>query len=93
MSDSDTNVSDVSNLSDIANFDLSAEFDDTIQQITSIQTSYDLSLQKLIWIQDHIHSIHPFATILAELHAESLKEIEETGQSSFGSKIITRLSL
>ena len=88
---SDT-ASDTSDIDHAAEFDLVAEFDEVVQHISSLQTSYETSLEKLQWVQDQIRQINPLDAILEELHAEALKEIEETGESSFGAKLIARLS-
>lgn len=87
MSDSDT-----SDIDHVAEFDLVADFDEAVNQITTIQSSYETSLEKLQWIQDQIRQVNPLDAILEELHAEALKEIEETGESSFGVKLLARLS-
>ncbi len=95
MEESDASISDtsMSDISDIETMiDIDEDFDDIIDQITTIQVSYEASLEKLQWIQDQIRQIDPLDAILEELHAEALKEIEETGESSFGSKLIARLS-
>lgn len=87
MSESDT--SDIDHASE---FDLVADFDEAVNQITTIQLSYETSIEKLQWIQDQIHRVDTLDAILEELHAEALKEIEETGESSFGTKLLARLS-
>jgi hypothetical protein len=95
MSESDTSDDSISNASDIdfaAEFDLVAEFDEVVNQITTIQSSYVTSIEKLQWIQNQIRYVDPLDTILEELHGEALKEIEETGESSFGLKLLARLS-
>jgi hypothetical protein len=89
---SDDSASDDSDVDHAAEFDLIADFDDTVNQITSLQVSYETSLEKLQWIQDQIRQIDPLDAILEELHAEALEEIEKTGESSFGAKLIARLS-
>ena len=92
MSERDTLMSDDSDVDHAAEFDLIADFDDTVNQIISLKVSYETSLEKLQWIQDQIRQIDPLDAILEELHAEALEEIEKTGESSFGSKLIARLS-
>lgn len=95
MSESDTNDDSMSDTSDIdfaAEFDLVADFDEAVHQITTIQSSYETSIEKLQWIQDQIRQVNPLDAILEELHMEALKEIEETGESSFGVKLLARLS-
>lgn len=87
MSDSDT-----SDVDHAAEFDLIADFDEAVNQIASLQTSYEASLEKLQWIQDQIRQVNPLDAILEELHTEALKEIEETGESSFSDKLLARLS-
>ena len=87
MSDSDT-----SDIDHVAEFDLVADFDEAVNQITTIQLSYETSIEKLQWIQDQIRYVDPLDTILEELHMEALKEIEETGESSFGATLLARLS-
>jgi hypothetical protein len=87
MSDSDTSDVDFN-----AEFGLVVNFEEAVEHITAIQASYETSLEKLQWVQDQIRQIDPLDTILEELHAEALKEIEETGESSFGAKLIARLS-
>lgn len=89
MSDTSSNTSDIDHA---VEFDLVAEFDEAVQHIVSLQASYETSLEKLQWVQDQIRQINPLDAILEELHAEALKEIEETGESSFGAKLIARLS-
>lgn len=89
---SDDSMSDTSDIDFAAEFDLVADFDEAVNQITTIQVSYETSLKKLQWIQDQIHQVNPLDAILEELHAEALKEIEETGESSFGTKLLARLS-
>jgi hypothetical protein len=91
MAESDI-LSDTESMSDTSDVDLTADFDDIVDQITTIQASYETSLEKLQWIQDRIRQIDPLDTILEEFHEEALKEIEETGESSFGSKLIAYLS-
>ena len=91
MSERDSE-SDDSDVDLAAEFDLIADFDDAVNQITSLQVSYETSLEKLQWIQDQIHQIDPLDAILEKLHTEALQEIEETGESSFGSKLIASLS-
>ena len=93
MSESDTaSISDTSDFDHTADFDLVTDFDEAVNQITTIQLSYETSLEKLQWIQDQIRQVNPLDAILEELHAEALKEIEETGESSFGATLIDRLS-
>jgi len=93
MSDSDTETcSDTSDIDFAADFDLIVDFEEAVDQIAEIQTSYETSLEKLQWIQEQIRQIDPLDAILEELHAEALKEIEETGESSFGAKLLARLS-
>ena len=99
MSESDTaSISDTSDFDHtadfdlVADFDLDTDFDEAVNQITTIQLSYETSLEKLHWIQDQIRQVNPLDAILEELHAEALKEIEETGESSFGATLIDRLS-
>jgi hypothetical protein len=89
---SDASMSDTSDIDFAAEFDLVADFDDAANEITAIQASYETSLEKLQWIQDQIRQINPLDAILEELHAEALKEIEETGECSFGAKLLARLS-
>jgi hypothetical protein len=91
MSDttSDT-TSDIA--SDTSDFDLVADFEESMDHISALQASYETSLEKLHWIQDQIRQINPLDAILEELHAEALKEIEETGESSFGATLLARLS-
>ena len=89
---SDDSMSDTSDIDFAAEFDLVAEFDEAVNQITTIQSSYETSIEKLQWIQDQIRQVNPLDAILEELHAEALKEIEETGESSFGVKLLARLS-
>jgi len=70
------------------------DFDEVIEQITTLAQSYDESIAKLQWICDHPSisvSGTNLDTILDKLHAESLKEIDETGQSSFGRRLIEKL--
>jgi len=90
MSESD--ISDTSDIDHVAEFDLVADFDEAVNQITAIQSSYEISIEKLQWIQDQIRYVDPLDTILEELHMKALKEIEETGESSFGLKLLARLS-
>lgn len=89
---SDGSMSDTSDIDFAADFDLIVDFDEAVSQITAIQVSYETSLEKLNWIQDRISQIDPLDGILEELHIETLKEIEETGESSFGNKLIAYLS-
>lgn len=91
MSESDT-TSNTSDIDHAAEFDLIADFDEAVNQITTIQVSYEASIEKLQWIQDQIRQVNPLDAILEELHAEALKEIEETGESSFSDKLLARLS-
>ena len=84
--------SDTSDIDHVAEFDLVADFDEAVNQITAIQSSYETSIEKLQWIQDQIRYVDPLDAILEELHMEALKEIEETGESSFGAKLLARLS-
>lgn len=91
MSESDT-TSNTSDIDHAAEFDLIADFDEAVNQITIIQVSYEASIEKLQWIQDQIRQVNPLDAILEELHAEALKEIEETGESSFSDKLLARLS-
>ena len=85
--------SDVTSDSDTSDVDLTADFDEAVNQIEALQSSYETSLERLQWIQTHIGPpIHPLDAILEELHAEALQEIEKTGESSFGAKIMSRLS-
>jgi hypothetical protein len=84
--------SDTSDIDHVAEFDLVADFDEAVNQITTIQTSYETSIEKLQWIQDQIRYVDPLDTILEELHMEALKEIEQTGDCSFGAKLLARLS-
>lgn len=91
MSESDT-TSNTSDIDHAAEFDLVADFDEAVNQIETIQLSYETSLEKLQWIQDQIRQVNPLDAILEELHAEALKEIEETGESSFSDKLLARLS-
>ena len=91
MSESDT-TSNTSDIDHVAEFDLVADFDEAVNQITAIQLSYETSLEKLQWIQDQIRQVNPLDAILEELHVEALKEIEETGDCSFGAKLLARLS-
>ena len=84
--------SDTSDIDHAAEFDLVADFDEAVNQITTIQVSYEASLKKLEWIQDQIRQVNPLDAILEELHTEALKEIEETGESSFSDKLLARLS-
>ena len=91
MSESDT-TSHTSDIDHAAEFDLVADFDEAVNQIATIQVSYEASLEKLQWIQDQIRQVNPLDAILEELHAEALKEIEETGESSFSDKLLARLS-
>lgn len=91
MSDTES-ISDTSDIDFAADFDLVVDFDEAVNQITAIQSSYEASLERLKWIQDRIRQIDPLDTILEELHTEALKEIEDTGESSFGAKLIARLS-
>jgi hypothetical protein len=90
MSESD--ISDTSDIDHVAEFDLVADFEEAVNQITTIQSSYETSIEKLQWIQDQIHHVDPLDAILEELHVEALKEIEETGDCSFGAKLLARLS-
>jgi hypothetical protein len=90
MSESD--ISDTSDIDHVAEFDLVADFDEVVHQITAIQSSYETSIEKLQWIQDQIRQVNPLDAILEELHMEALKEIEETGECSFGAKLLARLS-
>jgi hypothetical protein len=95
MSEASMSEASMSNVSDIdfaAEFDLVAEFEEAVNQITSIQASYETSIEKLQWIQNQIHYVDPLDAILEELHVEALKEIEETGDCSFGAKLLARLS-
>lgn len=93
MSDISDNESESESIfSTFSDSSFTTDFDEIIGQITLLQLSYDEALLKLEWIQDHIVETHPLEEILDKLHAESLKEIEETGQSSFGSKILAHLS-
>jgi hypothetical protein len=89
MSESDTSDDSMSDTFDI---DFTADFDEAVNQITTIQSSYETSIEKLQWIQDQIRYVDPLDAILEELHAEALKEIEETGESSFAAKLLARLS-
>ena len=89
---SDVSMSDTSDIDHAAEFDLVADFDEAVNQITTIQVSYEASLKKLEWIQDQIRQVNPLDAILEELHTEALKEIEETGESSFSDKLLARLS-
>ena len=91
MSESDT-TSNTSDIDFAADFDLVVDFDEAVHQITTIQSSYETSIEKLQWIQDQIRQVNPLDAILEELHAEALKEIEETGECSFGVKLLARLS-
>jgi hypothetical protein len=91
MSESDT-TSNTSDIDFAADFDLVVDFDEAVHQITTIQSSYETSIEKLQWIQDQIRQVNPLDAILEELHMEALKEIEETGESSFGVKLLARLS-
>jgi hypothetical protein len=93
MSESDTaSISDTSTIDFAAEFDLVADFDEVVNQITTIQASYETSIEKLQWIQDQIRQVNPLDAILEELHVEALKEIKETGESSFGTKLLAHLS-
>lgn len=95
MSESDAYdevMSDTSDIDYATEFDLVADFDEAVNQITTIQVSYEASLEKLKWIQDQIRQVNPLDAILEELHAEALKEIEETGECSFRDKLLARLS-
>ena len=91
MSESDT-ISNTSDIDFAADFDLVVDFDEAVHQITTIQSSYETSIEKLQWIQDQIRQVNPLDAILEELHMEALKEIEETGDCSFGAKLLARLS-
>ena len=66
------------------------EFEEAIAQIDLLQESYDEAVARLSWIQSHL-SIQidgrDLDDILEELHAKALAEIEETGQTSFGSYV------
>jgi len=92
MAETDSDTSDISDL--CVTIDIESEFDEAIEQITSLAQSYNESITKLQWLHAH-SSISVNGTdldaILDELHAESLKEIDETGQSSFGRRLIEKL--
>ena len=90
MSESD--ISDTSDIDHVAEFDLVADFDEAVHHITSLQSSYETSIEKLNWFQDHIRYVYPLDAILEELHMEALKEIEETGECSFGDTLLARLT-
>lgn len=90
MSESDT-TSDTS-ASDTSDVDFDADFEEAVHQITSLHNSYEATLSKLQFIQDQIRRVDPLDAILDELHTEALQEIEETGESSFGAKLIARLT-
>jgi len=90
-------MSDTNSTSDQSEPEEIDEFDDVIEQLHTLEKSYHESITRLKWIQDHMVSTvlidgMDLDTILDELHAESLQEIEQTGQSSFGSKLIKKLN-
>jgi hypothetical protein len=64
------------------------DFEEAIAQIELITQSHDEAVEHLSWIKDNL-SIQiggrDLNDILEELHAKALVEIEETGQTSFGS--------
>ena len=82
-SQSDTSQSDISDIESISDVDLSNDFDEIVYQITSIQVSYESSIERLQWLQKHINQTIPLDDVLDDLHTKSLQEIEETGKSSF----------
>jgi hypothetical protein len=72
--------------------DLSAdlEFEEAIAQIELLQQSYGDTVTRLSWINDHLSiqiGERDLNDILEELHTKALVEIEETGQTSFGSYV------
>ena len=60
-------------------------------QIELLQQSYEETEARLSWIKDNV-SIQidgwDLNDILDELHSSALKEIEETGQTSFSSHVL-----
>lgn len=64
------------------------DFEEAIAQIELLQQSYEDTATRLSWINDHLSiqiGERDLNDILEELHAKALLEIEETGQTSFGS--------
>jgi hypothetical protein len=81
-------MSDTSSESDLS---IDLDFEEAIMQIEILQQSYEETETRLSWIKDNV-SIQidgwDLNDILDELHISALKEIEETGQTSFSSHVL-----
>jgi hypothetical protein len=81
-------MSDTSSESDLS---IDLDFEEAIMQIELLQQSYEETETRLSWIKDNV-SIQidgwDLNDILDELHSSALKEIEETGQTSFSSHVL-----
>jgi len=81
-------MSDTSSESDLS---IDLDFEEAIMQIELLQQSYEETETRLSWIKDNV-SIQidgwDLNDILDELHISALKEIEETGQTSFSSHVL-----
>jgi hypothetical protein len=81
-------MSDTSSESDLS---IDLDFEEAIMQIELLQQSYEETEARLSWIKDNV-SIQidgwDLNDILDELHSSALKEIEETGQTSFSSHVL-----
>ena len=90
MSDEESSGDDIDELEQIG------EFDEIMEQITALHQSYEQALNQLAWLQTHIQpSIQigdrELGELLNELHSHALQEIEETGESSFGTRLLNLL--
>lgn len=92
-------IDDPSDLSSDEEIDL--DMDPIIQEIETLHHSIETSLTMLTRLQDQFkneikteikYGDRSLDQILDELHSEALKEIESTGQSSFGANIIALFS-
>ena len=65
------------------------DFEEAIQQLETLQHLHEDAITRLQRL--HTHQENEWDALLDELHAKSLQEIEQTGQSSFGVALLDRI--
>ena len=94
MSDVIDVISDVSSAESDAESDdvrnaIILDFEEIIQQLEILQHLHEDAITRLQRL--HTHQENEWDALLDELHAKSLQEIEQTGQSSFGTALLDRI--
>ena len=90
MSDAIDVISDVSSAESDAESDaIILDFEEIIQQLEILQHLHEDAITRLQRL--HTHQENEWDALLDELHAKSLQEIEQTGQSSFGATLLDRI--